>query len=315
MLKVYKNIKHYKKYEEENRGTNSKEWVMNDDTLYLHKITQIKKDGTSTNAHYSESIYSDIALILGLDCVKVTLVKKDNKEGIITELFLSDNEELIDFNALIQNIRIDYIPKDLKCKSTKEYYSIELIIEAIKSVISDRREFIKIRKKLIERIILDALCDHYDRNPSNLALIKNYGLEPNKRYRLSPIFDNGTSLYASLPVEVAKDYLNKENGLIELDNAIRSKIGIGTERGTTYDILLDYIMKNYFEDTIDLVDRINYLIDENTLNTILNQHKYRKFDKYHKDLIYNKILFNKDKINTYYNIYNKVDYQKTKVKD
>jgi len=300
MSNEYKNIRHLKKYNEESRGTNSKEWVIDKGILYLFKETQIKEDGTSTNAHYSESVYSDIANVLEKNCVKVKLAIRNQKKGIITEYFLNDNEELIDFTALIQNIRQDFQPKSLKCKKTKEYYSLSLILESVKAIIGDRDQYKNIRKNIIEEIIIDSLCDHYDRNPSNFGLIKNYSLDPRKRYRLCPIFDNGTCLGASLPIEIAKKYVQDEFGIIELDNAIRSKIGIGNEKYTTYDILLDYIMKNYFEDTIDIVNDINYIIDEQTINIILNQDKYKHLDKYHKELMYKKILFNKSKINKYF---------------
>lgn len=310
MPSEYKNIRHLKKYNEEARGTNSKEWVIDKNKLYLFKETQIKDDGTSTNAHYAESIYSDIAHLLSVECVNVKLVIRNQKKGIITEYFLKDNEELVDFNALIQNIRQDFQPKSLRCKKTKEYYSLPLILESIKAVVSDRTKYKEIRKKVMEELILDCLCDHYDRNPSNIGLIKNYNLDTKKRYRLCPIFDNGTCLAASLPVEVAKNYLENENGIIELDNAIRSKIGIGEEKYTTYDLLLDYIMGKYFTDIIDIVNNINYLIDSQSINIVLNQSKYKNLDKYHKELMYKKILFNKDKINKYFNKYYKENEKK-----
>lgn len=202
-----------------------------------------------------------------------------------------------------KNIRQDFKPKSLKCKKTNEYYSLSLILESIKAVVNDRTNYKEIRKKVMEEIILDCLCDHYDRNPSNIGLIKNYNLDTKKRYRLCPIFDNGTSLAASLPIEAVKNYLESENGILELDDEVGSKIGIGEERGTTYDLLLDYIMKKYFEDVIDIVYNINYFITPETINTILNQGKYKHLDKYHKELMYKKILFNKDKINKHYNKY------------
>ena len=303
MISEYKNIRHLKKYDDESRGTNSKEWVVDNEILYLFKETQIKEDGTSTNAHYAEAIYSDIANLIELNCVNVKFAIRNQKKGIIAEYFLKDNEELIDFTALIQNIRQDFQPKSLKCKKTKEYYSIQLILESVKAIISDRNLYKEIRKNIIEEIIMDALCDHYDRNPSNIALIKNYNLNTNKRYKLSTIFDNGTCLAASLPIEITKKYLNNEFGIIELDNAIRSKIGIGEEKYTTYDLLLDFIMNNYFEDTIDIVNNINYVLDPQTINIVLNQYKYKHLDKYRKELMYKKILFNKAKINKYFNIY------------
>ena len=124
----FKNVRHLKKYEQETRGTNEKEWIMSpNQELCLYKVTQIKDDNTSTNAHYAECIYYEIATLLNVECAKVELAKINKNKGIISHYFLNDEEELIDFNALIQNIRQDYSPKGLKCKHSKDYYSITLI--------------------------------------------------------------------------------------------------------------------------------------------------------------------------------------------
>lgn len=298
----FKNIRHFSKYYQEVRGTNQKEWLISpDNKLCLYKITQVRSDNTSTNAHYSEYIYYKLARLLNIECAKVELAKMNKQKGIISYYFLKDNEELIDFNALIQNIREDFIPKSLKCKKTKEYYSLPLILEAVKSVVYDRKEYKKIRKKIIELIIMDSLCDHYDRNPSNLSLIRNYGKPLKEQFRLSPIYDNGTSLCMSLPIEVAKDYLESDNGIQTLNDLIISKISLGDSRFTSYEILLSYIFENYHEDCIDIINRINKNITEDNLITLLFNDNLKDLDKYHKKLVLIKVLFNKNKIITLFN--------------
>lgn len=306
----FKNVHHFQRYNQESRGTNEKEWLLTpDNKLCLYKITQIKDDNTSTNAHYSECIYYEITKLIGVDCAKTELAKIQNKEGIISYYFLQENEELIDFNALIQNIRQDYIPKGMKCKYTKEYYSISLILEAIKSVVYNRQEYKKIRKKIMELIIMDSLCDHYDRNSSNIALIRNYSEEYDKQFKLAPIFDNGTSLAASLPIEVASYYVNKQNGLEELDDSIISKIGIGN-RFASYKELLSYIFERYYDDCKDIVNNIQNNINEENLINIIFNNKYKGLDKYHKKLMFLKIMYNKNKILNLYKKYEPKKYKK-----
>lgn len=308
----FKNIHHFQKYYQETRGTNEKEWVLSpDNQLYLYKETQIKSDNTSTNAHYSECLYQDIASLICVNCAKTELAKIKKKKGIISYYFLKENEELIDFNALIQNIRQDFIPKSLKCKKTGEHYSIELILEAIKAVVYEREEYKKIRKKVIELIIMDALCDHYDRNPSNIALIRNYNMPLNKQFSFSPIYDNGTSLCMSLPTEVAKNYLEMENGIEILDNNIISKIGFPDTRGTSYKKLLEYIFKHYSNDANDIIKNIEYNITEDNLVNAIFSTKYKNLDKYHKKLVLIKVIYNKYKI---LNLYKKYEYCEKKIK-
>lgn len=309
----FKNIHHFKKYYQETRGTNEKEWVLSPkNELCLYKQTQIKDDNTSTNAHYAERLYSEVANLLWVKCAKTELVKINKQKGIISYYFLKDNEELIDFTALIQNIRQDFIPKSLKCKKTGEHYSIELILESVKAVVFEREEYKKIRKNIIELIILDSLCDHYDRNPSNIALIRNYNNHLNKQFSLSPIYDNGTCLYMSLPIEIAKNYLEMKNGIETLDNNIISKIGFSNTRGTSYQQLLEFIFKNYFNDTLDIVNHIEYFINYDNLTRIIFSNDYKNLDKYHKKLALIKLLYNKEKILTIYEKYKQNDKKKIK---
>lgn len=300
----FKNISHFKKYSDESRGTNEKEWLLTpDESLCLYKITQVKEDNTSTNAHYSESIYSEICALLNVPCCKVELVKSLKRKGIISYYFLEKDEELIDFNSLIQNIRQDYVPKSLKCKKTQEYYSIDLILEAIKSVAKDREEYKKISKQLFELIIVDALCDHYDRNSSNIALIRNYQNPRYPRFKLAPAYDNGTSLEMSLPIEVAKNYLEEPNGIHILDSRIISKIGIGTKRGATYKELLTYLFEKYLNEFEDIIESTNLKLTEESLMNILFKSKYKHLDTTHKKLVLIKVLYNKENIVNLYKNY------------
>jgi len=302
--KDFKNITHFQKYSEENRGTNEKEWLVTPDNLLcLYKITQIRDDKTSTNAHYSEAIYSEICKLLRYECSQIELVSSNKRKGIISYYFLKNNEELVDFNCLIQNIRQDFVPKSLKCKKTNEYYSIELILEAIKSVVPDSEQYRQIIKKLFELITIDALCDHYDRNSSNIALIRNYDIPRYPHFRLAPAYDNGTSLWVCLPLDVAKGYLETENGIEELDNRVVSKIGTGISRGSSYTDLLHYLFENYIDEFEDIINSIDQEINESTIIDILFQKKYKNLDPIYKKLILAKLLYNKQKILALYKMY------------
>lgn len=299
--KEFKNITHFQKFGKETRGTNEKEWLLTPDNLLcLYKITQIKDDKTSTNAHYSESVYGEICNLLKYECSIIELVESNNRKGIISYYFLKENEELVDFNCLIQNIRQDFIPKSLKCKKTNEYYSIELILEAIKSVIPNREQYREITKKFFELMIIDALCDHYDRNSSNIALIRNYDNPRYPHFRLAPAYDNGTSLWVCLPVDVAKEYLEKENGIDELDSRIISKIGTGVARGSSYTNLIQYLLENYIEQLEEIIENIDNEINETTIINILFQKKYKNLNPIYKKLILVKLLYNKQKIMALY---------------
>lgn len=293
---TFQNVSHYKKIQDEYRGTNEKEWIQSpENKLYLFKKTQIKADGTTTNAHYAEILYYDIASLLGFPCAKPELAQKEKAKGIISEYFLNSSEELLDYQLLIQTIRPDFSPKSLKCKRTKEYYSLDLLFQATRSTVKEKESYRNIRQQIINVCYIDALCGHYDRNPSNIALIKDYSKFNYQRYRLAPIYDNGTSHAMSLPIEVAQKYLQEE-GIQALQQAILSKIGIGTSRMTTYGVLLDYLQQNFAKESKMLIEKIGDLITTTSMNQIINQQKYRELDSVHKELAYLRLLDMKEKI-------------------
>lgn len=294
---AYQNVSHYQKVQDEVRGTNEKEWIMSPNgTLYLFKKTQIKEDGTSTNADYGELLYYQISSLLWHPCAVTKLARRNHQNGIISQYFLKDNEELIDYHLLIQAVRPDFDPKSLKCKKTKEYYSLDLILNATKYITKSSESYHKIRKQLIETCLIDALCGHYDRNPSNIALIKNYQQNKVERYQLSPTFDNGTSNAMSLPVIVAKEYLRNKDGLEQLHQKIISKIGLGDTRTVSYDDFITYIMEHYSMDANLMLERINDMITVNNLLSILDQSDYRNLDQYHKELAFKHLLDMKERL-------------------
>ena len=115
----------------------------------------------------------------------------------------------------------------------------------------------------------------------------------------------------SLPVGVAKMYLEMENGIEVLDNNIISKIGFSDTRGTSYKNLLEYIFKHYAKDAYDIVKNIEYNITEDNLTNIVFSTKYKNLDKYHKKLLLIKVLYNKNKI---LNLYKKYEFKEEKEK-
>ena len=104
--------------------------------------------------------------------------------------------------------------------------------------------------------------------------------------------------------EITKKYLENPNGILELDNAVISKISLGSSRGTKYENLLNYIFKKYSDDVAELIDKIDKYVNEKTLIDILFDRKYRNLDYERKKLILIKVLFNKNKIVSLYNSYN-----------
>lgn len=124
---------------DELRGVNEKLWLNVNGRLALFKKTQVRENGIHTNAHYSEKFVSELGNLLGVPCAEIDIAMRNEEIGCISYSFLEAGDELIDFNALIQNIREGFDSKRMIVKKTKEPYGVPLMIEALQSVCSDEK--------------------------------------------------------------------------------------------------------------------------------------------------------------------------------
>lgn len=276
-----------RKIEDENRGVNEKCWIDVHGFPALFKKTQIRDNGTHTNAHYAEAFVSEMCQLLNYKCAKVDIAKRNGDVGCISYCFLREDEELVDFISLIQNIRPSFDSKKMSVPETNETYSIPLILKALKEETNSEEEFNCLKKDFLKSCIIDSLIEHYDRNPSNIAVIRK-----NRQITLSPMFDNGTSLSISIPKEVVQEYANDEEWLKYVREKSKSKIGVEGEKFSHYDKVQDYILTNHYEDVIDFINEIQEKLTRENISQILSQDKYAEMDDIFKELIVNKIMLN-----------------------
>ena len=280
----------------EDRGVNTKEWIEVDNREALFKETQIKDNGETTYADYAEGIVSDLCALLDIPCAEVELVERDGKLGCLSYSFCDKKkQELIDMGSIIQNVRIRFNSKAMIDEETKEVYKIDMILEAIESVCSSKREFAAARKALLKDILLDSLVDHYDRNPSNLSMIR----DRNGIY-LSPKYDNGTSLSVSVPEEVLKrlltDYPTEKEAHQTLRSKVYSKIGYLNQKYVGYPGLESYIFSYYFDDVKDFVGTIEEKLTDEEIDRIVSQEKYAGLGEVQKEIVRGKLRTNRDRM-------------------
>jgi len=272
----------------ENRGVNEKLWIDVDGRIALFKKTQVRQStGEHTNAHSAEAFVSDMCNLLGYNCAKVDVAKRNGEIGCISYNFLKDGEQLIDLNALIQNIRISFNSKSMEVKDTGEKYSIPLILEAIEEECSTDEEYYNARKDFFKGCLIDSIIEHYDRNSSNIAIIKD-----SKGIRLSPMFDNGTSLGVAVPKAVMHEKLQRDNWIEQDREVLKSKIGIEGERCSSYDKVEEFILSNYYGDVREFLLSIKEKLTPENIAEILQSNKYEDLDNIYKKSISMKIQNN-----------------------
>lgn len=279
------------KIQDENRGVNEKLWIDVNGRPALFKKTQIRDDGTHTNAHFSESLVSDICKKVNFACAEIDIAKRDKDIGCVSYSFLKDGEELVDFIALIQNIRIGFDSKKMMVPDTNEKYSIPLILEALEEESNTPEEYDNLRKDFLKSCIIDSLIEHYDRNPSNISVIRG-----KDGVKLSPMFDNGTSLSIAIPFDVVKDNIDKDEWRQEVREITKSKIGVEGEKYSNYDKLLEYILSNYYGDVKEFLDVINERLTPENIQEILSDEKYSDLDEVYKKLVIKKVSTNRENL-------------------
>ncbi len=281
------NVSDCRKIEDENRGINEKCWIDVHGLPALFKKTQIRDNGTHTNAHYAEAFVSEMCRLLNHKCAEVNIAERNGEIGCISYSFLKKDDELVDLMSLIQNIRPSFDSKKMLVPETNEIYSIPLILEALREEAKSEEEFKNLKKDFLKSCIIDSLIEHYDRNPSNIAVIRNNG-----HITLSPMFDNGTSLGVSIPKEAVQEHVNNEEWFKYIREKGKSKIGVEGKRHCHYDKFLDYILSNYYEDVTDFINVIQEKLTKENVTKILSHGNYSDMDNIFKELITNKIAVN-----------------------
>lgn len=154
---------------------------------------------------------------------------------------------------------------------------------------------------MLQTFLIDSLIEHYDRNPSNISVIKNQN-----RIKIAPMFDNGTSLSVAIPSEAADYYLqNGQIGLSELRGRCVSKVGVDDKKHISYDVLEDYILNNHFEDVKDFLKVVSEKLTPEKVEQILSSSSYDGLDDRYRLLIQNKIERNRQNLIAKFQLHSK----------
>lgn len=245
-----------------------------------------------TTEHFSEKISSDIAHIIGFPCAKVDLGICKNRQGAMTYLINSDDETLIEGVSLIIKIYPEYDVNKLFDYTSKEYYSLEMIMKSLEEF-GLEKEFLKIP-------IFDFLIGNSDRHQNNWAIIKS-----NRGIKMCPLYDNGSSLCCYQNEEDLQGCINDEvrfNSIV--NNKSRSMIRIDKykKKKPPHLQVIQHIRDNFYKDTIDFVVNINTLLTYNRIDDIID--KYDGYmNKNRVELIKKYLKYKLNKLSQVYNLW------------
>ena len=179
-------MRDYSKYPDGGRfyaGAERKKSILINGYAYIVKFQKNSRDGLRFN-HISEYLGSHIFSLLGIETQETRLGTYNGENVVVIKDFLDENEVFVPFNGIGDST--------LEQDKERYQYSYNDIIEMLKDnmKLTDVEQTIEL---FWDMFIIDALIANFDRHGSNWGFIKK-----DNKYRISPVFDNGSSLFPQL---------------------------------------------------------------------------------------------------------------------
>lgn len=212
-------------------GRGEKHWLQNNDVLGLFKYPKT----IHTFEHVSEHIASNIGKKLKIPCADVDIGTYNGRQGCLSHLVTKPNEILCEGINFLQIQYNDYNELTLQCSDGKRY-SFEMIWN---SLVNNY-----VRKSFLDVPIFDFIIGNSDRHHNNWAVL----IDTDFNFRLSPLYDNGSSLCSYVLEEDIDSYYQDKNRFIALvTSKSRSCISInGNKKPRHYDVIKYLLDNKYF---------------------------------------------------------------------
>lgn len=273
-------------------GASEKKWLINPITKEkgIFKFPKGINIGKPTGEYWAEKLASQLAEVLEIECAKVDIGIFQGKVGSMSYMILKEDEELIEGIQYITTAYKSYDEDKFIDYETGESYSINMIYNSIKET-GLFNEFLKIP-------IFDALIGNSDRHHSNWGIIEN---KKSEVLKLSPLYDNGSSLCCLIKDEDALNFLRDKmrfNSLIFSKS--KSMIRWSGNKRIRHFELVEEIRKKYFLETIEFVEKIKNNLNDKIIEDIIYQYDDSIISKNLKKLLFE---FLKERRNRIINIY------------
>lgn len=246
----------YSKYPDGGRfysGAERKKSIIINGNAYLVKFQKKSREGLRFN-HVSEFLGSHIFSMLGIETQETRLGLYNGENVVVIKDFLGEDEVFVPFNGVGDS--------SLEQDKEKYQYSYEDIIE----ILNDNVKLTDVEQTIDlfwDMFIVDALIANFDRHGSNWGFIKK-----DNKYRISPIFDNGSSLFPQLNTdERIKTVLNDQ---AEIDQRIykfpTSQVKYQGKKSSYYEIISSLA----FKECNNALVRITERVDLNKINKLID---------------------------------------------
>lgn len=271
----------YSRYPDGNRyysGAERKKSILISEKPYLVKFQKKSREGLRFN-HVSEYLGSHIFSLLGIETQETFLGTYKDENVVVIQDFLGEDEVFVPFNGVGDS--------SLEQDKEKYQYSYEDIIEMLQANVklTDVEQTIDL---FWDMFIIDALIANFDRHGSNWGFIKK-----DNKYRLSPVFDNGSSLFPQLNTDEKIEAVlgNQE----EIDKRIykfpTSQVKYKGKKSSYYEIISSLAFEECNNALVRIVERIDFDKIYKLIDSVENiSEKRKEFYKIILEQRYEKIL-------------------------
>lgn len=205
-------------------GSERKTAVVIDGKRYIMKFQMRTEFGPKYN-HVSEHIGSRVFEELGLESQKTILGTYRGEEVVLCKVFLDEDEQFVPFNDVGES----------SLDTEKEHHSYTY--EDIMYLLRMNRKLTGV-EETIDRFwdiyIIDALLGNFDRHGGNWGFLKRAD-----RYRLAPVFDNGSCLFPQMYDDTEMSAIISSEELTD-ERVYRfptSQIKLGNKKSSYHDVI------------------------------------------------------------------------------
>ena len=205
-------------------GAEQKCEITIDGFRYIMKYQKNSEIGLTYN-HVSEYLGSHVFALLGIPVQETFLGTYQGKNVVLMKHFCGPGERLVSFNDVGEST----------LEQDKELYQYSY--EDIEQMLRDNTKNANIPEtihRFWDMFIVDALNGNFDRHGGNWGFIRK-----NDRYRIAPVYDNGSSMYPRLNTDEA--LLSVMQDTDEIDRRIytfpSSHIKLDGRKSSYYDII------------------------------------------------------------------------------
>ena len=271
----------YSRYSEGNRyysGAERKKSILISGKPYLIKFQKNSREGLRFN-HVSEYLGSHIFSLLGMETQETYLGTYKDENVVVIQDFIGEDEVFVPFNGV----------GDSSLEQDKENYQYSY--EDIMDMLQDNIKLTDVEQTIDlfwDMFIVDALIANFDRHGSNWGFIKK-----DNKYRLSPVFDNGSSLFPQLNTDEKIDAVlgSQEEIEMRIYKFPTSQVKYQGKKSSYYEIISSLAFKECNNALIRIVERIEFDKINTLIDSIENISEKRK--EFYKTILkqrYEKIL-------------------------